>query len=155
HPAGRSNRRRRVDIAARRSVPFGGRSTEMKTTTGLPAPGSKEDMMLAARLVVENVIPEATMRAVLAKQNELKERGHALSTAEICRRKGWITESEARLLANPERPPRDLLPGLDVGQFLGQGGMSRVFQATDISSGASVAVKILHPNLRRDAQMLA
>ena len=34
-------------------------------------------MQLAARLVVDGVLPESTVRAVLAKQKDLKMRDHA------------------------------------------------------------------------------
>src|SRR5262245_28773274 len=122
---------------------------------GKAAPGSKEDVTFAARLVVEQVIPESTMRSVLAKQKELIGRGHPLTVAEICRRKQWISASEQRWLEDPESPPRDLLPGVDLAELLGEGGMSRVFAAVDHETGRSMAVKILHPRLSRDKNSLA
>lgn len=121
---------------------------------GLPNPGSKEDMLLAARLVVEGVLPESTVRAVLAKQKELSERGHPLSAAEICLRKSFVTLTELRWLQNCDRPPANLLPGLTLEPLLGQGGMSRVYPATDQEAGVRVAVKVLHPRLRRDSVSL-
>ena len=110
-------------------------------------PGSSDDTRLAARLVVEGVVPEKTMRAVLAKQRELIERGRSLSVAQICIRKKWITATEAHLMVNPERPTESLLPGYQLGPMLGEGGMSRVYAAS--GKDGPVAVKILHPCLRR------
>jgi serine/threonine protein kinase len=113
-------------------------------------PGSPEDMKLAARLVVEGVVPESTMRAVFMKQQELVARGHPITAGEICRRKGWTTGTELRWLANPEAPPADLLPGLVLGSQIGTGGMSRVYRAGDLEAGGGdCAVKILLPALRR------
>jgi serine/threonine protein kinase len=117
-------------------------------------PGSPQDVRLAARLVVEQVIPEGTMRAVLAKQKELLERQHPLLVSEICLRKGWVTATEIRWLQAPDEPPADLIPGLSLGRLLGQGGMSRVYVAR-LRNGATNAVKILHPRLRRDPTAVA
>lgn len=111
-------------------------------------------MQLAARLVVDGVLPESTVRAVLAKQKELRERGRPLSIGDICHRKKWITASEVRWLANPDKPPSDLLPELVVESMLGQGGMSKVYGARD-PRGRDVAVKVLLPALRRKESSLA
>jgi serine/threonine-protein kinase len=113
-------------------------------------PGSPADVRFAARLVVDGVVPQDRVRAALAKQQELTTRGKPLSIAEMVVRLHWITAAEAALLADPERPPTDLLPGLRLEGKLGEGGMSRVYRATDLESRMPVAVKILLPRLRRD-----
>lgn len=113
-------------------------------------PGSPADVRFAARLVVDGVVPQERVRAVLQKQKELVERGKPLSTADIVVRAGWVTASEAAWLADPDAPPSGLLPGLLLGAPLGQGGMSRVYRATDAATRTPVAVKILLPRLRRD-----
>ena len=110
---------------------------------------------LAARLVVEGILPESTVRAVVAKYQELAERGTPLGIGEICLRKGWITPSELRWLENPESPPQDLFPGIQLTDLLGRGGMSWVYGGLDLSSGMPVAVKLLLPRLRRDDGALA
>ena len=110
----------------------------------------KADTQLAARLVVEGVLPEKTVRAVMSKSTDLAERGRPLSVAEICIRKGWITATEARWLADVNQVPEDLLPGLKLNDLLGQGGMSRVYGGVDQQTGMDVAVKILLPRLRRN-----
>ena len=78
----------------------------------LPDANTPEDARLAARLVVEALVPEATMRAVISKQRELIERGKPLSVGEICLRKQWGTRSEMLLLLSPEKPFSELLPRL-------------------------------------------
>ncbi|MSR74683.1 MAG: serine/threonine protein kinase [Planctomycetes bacterium] len=109
---------------------------------------------LAARLVMEGLLDEATARAVLAKQAELQQRGHVLGVADICLRKHWITAGEAALLQG-EHPPEKLLPGLLLGPQLARGGMGRVIRARDIEARCDVAVKILHPRLARDPRSAA
>src|SRR5262245_56589915 len=117
----------------------------------MPQPGSPEDIRSAARLVVEGIVPQDTMRAVLAKQKDLIERGHPLSVLEICVRKSWITVSEARWCEGGDQAPKDLLPGLELGPRLGVGGMSQVYRAIEAASRTPVAVKLLLPRLARDA----
>jgi len=124
------------------------------TESPFPTPKSAEDVQLAARLAVDGILPESTVRAVLAKQAELETRGRRLSVAEICHRKGWITISEIRWLGSMENPAEDLLPGLSLKSFLGQGGMSKVYGGTDTNTGRNVAVKVLLPALRRKEESL-
>ena len=95
------------------------------------------------------------MRAVLAKQKDLIERGHPLSVLEICVRKNWITVSEARWCESGDGLPRDLLPGLELDGRIGVGGMSQVYRGLEKASRTPVAVKILLPRLARDGQSRA
>jgi serine/threonine protein kinase len=116
----------------------------------MPHPGSPEDVRSAARLVVEGLVPQDTMMAVLAKQRELIARGKPLSVLEICVRKSWITVSEARWCEAGDSIPKDLIPGLELGARLGVGGMSHVYRGIDAASRSPVAVKILLPRLARE-----
>lgn len=113
-------------------------------------PGSPADVRFAARLVVDGVVPQDKVRAVLAKQKELVERGKPLTTAEMVVRLHWLTATEAAWLVDPDAPPAGLLPGLSLDAMIGQGGMSRVYKGVDAGTRTPVAVKILLPRLRRD-----
>ena len=111
-------------------------------------------MQLAARLVIDGILPESTIRAVLAKSKELVERGRPLSVGEICCKKKWTTPTEIFWLAHLDEPPADLLPGLRLQDgMLGQGGMSKVYGGVD-AMGRDVAVKVLLAALRRDDKPL-
>jgi serine/threonine protein kinase len=118
-------------------------------------PGSPADMRFAARLAVDGVVPEDKVRAALAKQRELKERGSPMSIAEMTVRLKWVTASEAAWLLDPDSPKPDLLPGLRLERALGVGGMSRVYGGFDAATRTPVAVKILLPRLRRDPRAAA
>ncbi|XZE33904.1 protein kinase domain-containing protein [Pirellulaceae bacterium SH501] len=65
--------------------------------------------------------------------------------------------SQTKQTANPGRPkkkqPKDV-GGYELGEMLGQGGMGRVFRADD-STGRSVALKLLSPDLARSPEALA
>ena len=113
-------------------------------------PGSQADVRFAARLVIEGVVPEDRVRAALAKQKELAERGKPLAIADMVVRLRWMTAAESALLTDPDHPPSDLLPGLELGPRIGEGGMSRVYRGVDLSTRTPLAVKILSPRLRRE-----
>ncbi|HYC76510.1 MAG TPA: serine/threonine-protein kinase [Planctomycetota bacterium] len=115
-------------------------------------PGSAADVRFAARLVVEGVVPQDKVRALLAKQKELVERGKPLSIPEMAVRLSWLGAAEARWLLDPDAPPADLLPGLSLGPRIGVGGMSRVYRAVDLGTNVPVAVKVLLPQLRRSPE---
>jgi serine/threonine-protein kinase len=116
----------------------------------MPQPGSPEDIRSAARLVVEGLVPQDVIKAVLAKQKDLVARGHPLSVLEICVRKNLVTVAEARWCEAGDHLPKDYLPGLELVARIGVGGMSHVYRAVDTNSRTPVAVKILLPRLARD-----
>lgn len=55
--------------------------------------------------------------------------------------------------SSPKKQPRNV-GGYEIGDMLGQGGMGRVFRADD-SSGRSIALKLLSPDLARSPDALA
>ena len=50
---------------------------------------------------------------------------------------------EAIEWARRRTPARPAIPGLEVGELLGRGGMCSVYQAVETATGATVAVKVL------------
>ena len=118
-------------------------------------PRDEKDTKFAARLVIDGILPQELMEKVLRSQEDLLSKGRALTIAQICVKKKWITRSEARLLLCEDSvPPADLVEGFEVSELLGAGGMSRVLEATPVSGGATVALKVLEPKCARDAKLL-
>jgi eukaryotic-like serine/threonine-protein kinase len=63
------------------------------------------------------------------------------------------TKQPANTTRSKKKQPRTV-GGYDLGEMLGQGGMGRVFRADD-STGRSVALKLLSPDLARSPEALA
>ncbi len=112
------------------------------------------DTWLAARLAVELAITKEQANAALEKAKELADRGRPLGVGEIVIRMKWATPSEVRWINDPNHPPADLLPDIRLLKLLGSGGMSRVYAATDLRTGRSVAVKLMNASMRRSATLM-
>lgn len=112
-------------------------------------PKDRADVEFAARLVVDGIIDERLMMEIMKAQDEVIRANKPMTIAQICLKKQWITRAEAQLLANLEAPPEDLIAGYRIVRPLGQGGMSRVYEATSAKLKKNVALKILKPNLAR------
>lgn len=108
------------------------------------------DVWFAARLVTEGLLAKVQAESALAKSAELAIRGRALSFAEIVMRMKWATAGEIAWMRDPIHPPRDLLPGIDLGARIGSGGMAEVFAAVDATTRRPLAVKLLRPGLARN-----
>ena len=52
-------------------------------------------------------------------------------------------------------PDADAIPGYRLEALVGRGGMGEVHRATQLSLGRTVAVKVLNPELARDATFVA
>lgn len=119
-------------------------------------PRDEKDTRFAARCVIDGILPQDLMQKVLMSQETLLSKGRALTVAQICVKKGWITKSEARLLlAEDSLAPADLIPGYTIRKLLGAGGMSRVYEANPHDgNGETAALKILEPGCARDERLL-
>ncbi len=111
-----------------------------------------DDVRFAARLVMEGMIGQDVVQALIEKQKELVAADRPLTIAQMCVAKGWLTKSEARLLLRLESPPAGLVPGYEILGFLGSGGMSQVYRARSLERDEEVALKVLKPRLARDAR---
>jgi len=100
--------------------------------------------------------PEAALVVIYGEFYLRKELDEAPSLLEYLARfpeharrlKDQVMWSEALDLSRPSSigPPR--IPGLEVGDLLGRGGMCAVYQAVDTATGDEVAVKVLDPAQR-------
>ncbi len=102
------------------------------------------EIAVARGWATESVVAEA-----LAAQAELARLGLPEKIGEILRKRGQLTAEQVRevLLAQGAGPLRDLLPGFEILEKVGQGGMGAVYRARRRSDGALVALKLLPPHL--------
>ncbi len=100
---------------------------------------------------------ESAVAEALAAQAELARLGLPERIGEILRKRGHLTADQVRevLLAQGAGPLRDLLPGFEILEKVGQGGMGAVYRARRRSDGAPVALKLLPPHLGREPGALS
>lgn len=118
-------------------------------------PQDAEDVTFAARLVMDGLLSQSRVQALMEKQKELCAAGRPLTIAQMCVAKSWLSKSEARLLMRLDQPPANLVPGYELLGPLGAGGMSHVYRARSLARSEDVALKVLKPQLARDARALA
>ena len=66
-------------------------------------------------------------------------------------RKGVCSEAQWREWERTEAGTRPQLTRYELGELIGEGGVGRVFAATDKTDGRKVALKVLKPELADDA----
>ena len=121
-----------------------------RMTSGDDRSDDGSDVWFAARLVTEGLLAKVQAESALAKAKELAGRGRPLSFAEIVTRMKWATAAEIAWMRDPRRPPRDLLPGIELGTRIGSGGMAEVFAGVDATTRRPLAVKVLRPGVARN-----
>lgn len=99
-----------------------------------------DDTRLLALLVHRRLIAEAAARRAFASGDPL----------------GWLVQNGVATAAQVDEwrataaGTRPVLSRYQLGEVLGEGGMARVFAATDRTDGSRVALKVLRPELARD-----
>ncbi len=100
-----------------------------------------DDTRLLALLVHRRLLSEAAARAAFASGRPLQ---HLLQ-------EGAVTREQWEEWRQTEAGTRPQLKRYELHGLLGEGGMARVFSATDRTDGRKVALKILRPELSKDA----
>ena len=97
------------------------------------------------------------VNAALSAQQELQRLGLPERIGEILRKRGLLANEQVReiLLEQGAGPLRDLVPGYEILERLGQGGMGAVYRARRRADGSEVALKLLPPRLGRDPDFVA
>ncbi|MHC5019306.1 MAG: serine/threonine-protein kinase, partial [Planctomycetota bacterium] len=107
--------------------------------------------------VARDWLGAADVDAALAAQGELQRLGLPERIGEILRKRGLLTNEQVReiLLQQGAGPLRDLVPGYEIQERLGQGGMGAVYRARRRSDGGAVALKLLPPRLGNNPEFVA
>jgi tetratricopeptide (TPR) repeat protein len=101
---------------------------------------------------------DPVLAALVGRWEEAHRNGHSLSVAELCRGTpelvGPLQQALAEMVvhaaASRERPPT--VPGYDLGEEIGRGGMGVVYRARDLGIGRDVAVKLLQERYAADSE---
>ncbi|HLQ37470.1 MAG TPA: serine/threonine-protein kinase [Planctomycetota bacterium] len=99
-----------------------------------------DDMRLLAMLVHRRLLSEETARQALAAGDP---RRHLLAS-------GAVTVAQWEQWQRTAAGTRPELSRYQLGELLGEGGMARVFRATDRTDGRQLALKVLRPELSKD-----
>ena len=79
------------------------------------------------------------------------------SVTQILLSRGWCNRDDIDdCLADlaPSAPTKMIIPGYDVGDALGEGGMGVVYEASQTGVGRTVALKILAPHYASDTEFV-
>ncbi len=115
---------------------------------------TKDEMMLAARLVQAGVIDREQAQAVLRERDGVREQIAAPSLLDLLVKREWITRTELSVFR--DRPLEEIqpFPKYVIHGKLAEGGMSMVYRATYKPLGVQVALKVMKPELSRQPRFL-
>jgi serine/threonine-protein kinase len=135
-------------------LPISGR--EVRWGRGIPedALASKEEMMLAARLVHAGIVAKEQAEAVLRERDSQKEALVPVSVLDLLVRNGLITRTE--LMIFRDRPLEELqpFPKYVIEGKVAEGGMAQVYRATYKPLEVEVALKVMKPEVSRQERFL-
>ena len=113
---------------------------------------SRADLDLARKLLGASVVTEAQIRVGLEVQAKLLTDGIAMPLLDVLVEKGLLPTVAHKALSAPDPIEGQPFPNYRFEKLLGEGGSSKVYRATYLPNGATVAVKVLDPvqGLRAD-----
>ncbi len=107
---------------------------------------------MARRLLGASVVTEAQIRVGLEAQAQFLAEGRTIALLDVLVEKGLLPTVTHKALAAPDPIEGQPFPNYRFEKLLGEGGSSKVYRATYLPNGATVAVKVLDPvqGLRAD-----
>lgn len=100
-----------------------------------------EDMRLLAMLVHRGLLTEDAARAAAASADPSR----------LLQQRGLVTAAQWQQWQQTAGGTRPVLSRYEVGELLGEGGVARVFAATDRTDGRRLALKVMRPELSKDS----
>ncbi|MFW5856668.1 MAG: serine/threonine-protein kinase [Planctomycetota bacterium] len=114
------------------------------------ADGTLRDILLEEGLVTRAQIDEASKTLTVAR-----EKGKALTLSEVLVARNFVTHAQIeRVLDEAGAPGAVAIPGYEILEELGKGGMGTVYKGIHTASGKAVAIKVLAPRLARQKDFL-
>lgn len=120
---------------------------------------TREEMILAVKAVQNGFMNQAQVQACMDIQRTLAEKGKEISLVKIFQKKKLLDEAQLHFLATGEGVAlnlekaecREAIPGYEMYEKIGQGGMASVYAAySDKQGGDTVALKVLFPHHYRN-----
>jgi len=105
------------------------------------------------RLRKSGLFPPNKLEELIRKYN-LEEQESAVAAAKLFMKTRLLSRLQAELLLD-SAPQRLFIDGYKLIELVGSGGMGRVFIAEEPETNWKVALKVLSPNHRQDAGLLA
>jgi len=105
------------------------------------------------RLRKSNLFPPNKLEELIRKL-KVDQQPSAVAAAKLFMKRRLISRLQAELLLD-SAPQRLFIDGYKLIELVGSGGMGRVFIAEEPNSNWKVALKVLSPNHRQDAGLLA
>ncbi|KAF0244581.1 MAG: serine/threonine protein kinase [Planctomycetota bacterium] len=137
----------------------------MKPAHGPADPGSKKpaslppkEQQFGAVAVRMGFITKERLNEALAIQQNLQAGGTlAVRLGELLVVRGWISPAQAAVVRKVQSSAEDVLeiPGYRLHEEIGRGQSGRVLRAVQVSMDRVVALKILHPRLAENADIVS
>jgi len=100
------------------------------------------------------LMARGSRRAELHSIEQLRLAMRQVSQREALLQEARFDLDRALRVGGPGRYTDQVLDGFELGAVIGRGAMGEIYEATHLETGSSAAIKLLHPHVRDDPQVV-